>query len=91
MGFRRRSRRRGLIVGAAIGASAGMVIPRAVVRDLAEGHAAAVLMSRLALVMGAAPILAPLLEIIRAPEFQAEIDALGGYDVAEMGRVVWES
>jgi DHA1 family bicyclomycin/chloramphenicol resistance-like MFS transporter len=45
----------------AIGASAGMVIPRAVVRDLAEGHAAAVLMSRLALVMGAAPILAPTL------------------------------
>jgi DHA1 family bicyclomycin/chloramphenicol resistance-like MFS transporter len=44
---------------AAVGASAGMVIPRAVVRDLAEGHAAAVLMSRLALVMGAAPILAP--------------------------------
>jgi MFS transporter, DHA1 family, multidrug resistance protein len=46
---------------AAVGASAGMVIPRAVVRDLAEGHAAAVLMSRLALVMGAAPILAPAL------------------------------
>ena len=44
---------------AAIGASAGMVIPRAMVRDLAEGHAAAVLLSRLALVMGAAPILAP--------------------------------
>src|SRR6516162_9888222 len=44
---------------AAIGASAGIVIPRAVVRDLAEGHAAAVLLSRLALVMGAAPILAP--------------------------------
>ena len=32
---------------AAIGASAGMVIPRAMVRDLAEGHAAAMLMSRL--------------------------------------------
>ena len=46
---------------AAIGASAGMVIPRAMVRDLAEGHAAAVLLSRLALVMGAAPILAPTL------------------------------
>ncbi len=44
---------------AAIGASAGMVIPRAMVRDLAEGHAAAVLLSRLSLVMGAAPILAP--------------------------------
>ena len=36
-----------------------MVIPRAMVRDLAEGHAAAVLLSRLSLVMGAAPILAP--------------------------------
>ncbi len=46
---------------AAIGASAGMVIPRAMVRDLAEGHAAAVLLSRLSLVMGAAPILAPAL------------------------------
>ena len=43
----------------ALGASAGMVIPRAMVRDLAEGHAAAVLLSRLSLVMGAAPILAP--------------------------------
>jgi DHA1 family bicyclomycin/chloramphenicol resistance-like MFS transporter len=46
---------------AAVGASAGMVIPRAMVRDLAEGHAAAVLLSRLSLVMGAAPILAPTL------------------------------
>ena len=44
---------------AAVGASAGMVIPRAMVRDVAEGQAAAVLMSRLSLVMGAAPILAP--------------------------------
>jgi len=44
---------------AAVGASAGMVIPRAMVRDLAEGHHAAVLMSRLVLVMGVAPILAP--------------------------------
>jgi DHA1 family bicyclomycin/chloramphenicol resistance-like MFS transporter len=44
---------------AAIGGSASMVIPRAVVRDLTEGHAAAKLMSRLILVMGAAPILAP--------------------------------
>jgi len=43
----------------ALGGSAGMVIPRAVVRDVAEGHAAARLLSRLLLVMGAAPILAP--------------------------------
>ncbi len=44
---------------AAFGASAGMVIARAVVRDLAEGQAAAIMMSRLVLVMGAAPVLAP--------------------------------
>ena len=43
----------------AFGGSASMVLPRAVVRDLAEGHAAAKLMSQLMLVMGAAPILAP--------------------------------
>jgi DHA1 family bicyclomycin/chloramphenicol resistance-like MFS transporter len=43
----------------AFGASAGMVIARAVVRDLSEGHAAAIMMSRLVLVMGVAPILAP--------------------------------
>jgi len=43
----------------AIGASAGMVVPRAVVRDLADGQNAAILMSRLVLVMGVAPILAP--------------------------------
>lgn len=43
----------------AIGASAGMVISRAVVRDLAEGQKGAILMSRLVLVMGVAPILAP--------------------------------
>lgn len=43
------------------GGSASMVIPRAIVRDLADGHAAARLMSKLMLVMGAAPILAPTL------------------------------
>lgn len=46
---------------AAFGGSASMVIPRAVVRDLADGLAAAHLMSRLMLVMGVAPILAPTL------------------------------
>ncbi len=44
---------------AAIAASAGMVIPRAMVRDLADGHEAARMLSRLMLVMGVAPILAP--------------------------------
>ncbi len=46
---------------AAFGGSACMVIPRAIVRDLADGHEAARLMSQLMLVMGAAPILAPTL------------------------------
>lgn len=46
---------------AAFGGAASAVIPRAVVRDLADGLAAARLMSRLMLVMGAAPILAPTL------------------------------
>ncbi|CAH2600882.1 Bcr/CflA family efflux transporter [Rhodovastum atsumiense] len=44
---------------AAFGGSASMVIPRAIVRDLTDGHAAARMMSRLMLIMGAAPILAP--------------------------------
>ncbi|WP_428487222.1 multidrug effflux MFS transporter [Rhodopila sp.] len=43
----------------AFGASAGMVIARAVVRDLAAGQDAAIMMSRLILVMGISPILAP--------------------------------
>lgn len=43
----------------AFGGAAGSVIPRAMVRDLATGHAAAVMMSQLTLVLGAAPILAP--------------------------------
>lgn len=42
------------------GACAGMVVPRAVVRDLYTGHDAARLMSRLMLVFSVSPILAPL-------------------------------
>ena len=45
----------------ALGGSASMVLTRAIVRDLADGYAAARLMSQLMLVMGAAPILAPTL------------------------------
>ncbi|KAF0813860.1 Bicyclomycin resistance protein [Andreprevotia sp. IGB-42] len=43
-----------------LGASAGMVIPRAVVRDLHTGNDAARLMSLLMLVFSVSPILAPL-------------------------------
>src|SRR5579859_2800345 len=55
---------------AAIGGSASMVVPRAIVRDLSDGHAAARMMSRLVLVMGVAPILAP---------------TLGGFVLATLG------
>jgi DHA1 family bicyclomycin/chloramphenicol resistance-like MFS transporter len=44
---------------AAFGGSASMIVPRAVVRDVAEGHAAARMMSRLILILGVAPVLAP--------------------------------
>ncbi len=44
---------------AALGASSSMIVPRAVVRDLADGHDAARLMAQLILILGAAPILAP--------------------------------
>jgi DHA1 family bicyclomycin/chloramphenicol resistance-like MFS transporter len=44
---------------AALGGSASAVIPRAMVRDLADGHAAARMLSRLILIMGVVPILAP--------------------------------
>ena len=44
---------------AAVGASASMVVPRAIVRDLRDGHEARRLMAQLILVMGAVPILAP--------------------------------
>lgn len=43
-----------------LGAAAGMAIPRAVVRDLHTGHAAARMMSLLMLVFSVSPILAPL-------------------------------
>jgi DHA1 family bicyclomycin/chloramphenicol resistance-like MFS transporter len=44
-----------------LGAAAAMVVGMAIVRDLFTGFAAATLLSRLMLVMGAAPILAPTL------------------------------
>ena len=45
---------------AALGASAAVVLPRAMVRDLADGPAAAKLFSELMMVMGVAPIAAPM-------------------------------
>lgn len=51
----------GLRVLQGLGAAAATVVAVAVVRDLFEGRAAATAISRLMLVMGAAPILAPML------------------------------
>jgi DHA1 family bicyclomycin/chloramphenicol resistance-like MFS transporter len=48
-------------VVAALGGSASMVVPRAMVRDSADGHQAASLMARLMLIMGVVPVLAPAL------------------------------
>jgi DHA1 family bicyclomycin/chloramphenicol resistance-like MFS transporter len=69
---------------AAFGGSAGMVIPRAIVRDVAEGAAAARLMSRLILVMGAAPILAPSLGglVLQVADWRAIFWVLAAYGVA---------
>ncbi len=44
----------------ALGACAGMVVPRAIVRDLYTGHDATRLMSLLMLVVSISPLLAPL-------------------------------
>ncbi|MBC8093024.1 MAG: multidrug effflux MFS transporter [Pseudonocardia sp.] len=51
----------GLRVLQGVGAAAGAVIALAIVRDLYTGRPAATLLSRLILVMGAAPIIAPTL------------------------------
>lgn len=51
----------GLRVLQGAGAAAGIVVALAIIRDLYTGRAAAVLLSRLILVMGAAPIVAPAL------------------------------
>ena len=46
---------------AALGGSASTVMPRAIVRDVADGPEAARLIAQLMLIMGVAPILAPTL------------------------------
>ena len=51
----------GLRVLQGMGAAAGIVVALAVIRDLYVGRPAAILLSRLILVMGAAPIIAPTL------------------------------
>lgn len=67
-----------------LGAAAAMVVAAAVVRDMAKGVAAAKMMSRLILVLGAAPILAPTLggQVLRVTDWRGIFVALGIFGVA---------
>src|SRR4051794_5410713 len=62
------------------GAAAGAVIALAVVRDLYDGRAAATMLSRLFLVLGAAPVLAPTIggEILRFTSWRGGFAFLAG-------------
>lgn len=64
-----------------LGGSIGMVIGAAVIRDLYTGHEAAKLMSIVVLVMGVAPILAPLAGslILKAADWRVIFAVLAGF------------
>jgi DHA1 family bicyclomycin/chloramphenicol resistance-like MFS transporter len=66
------------------GAAAGAVIAIAVVRDLFDGRAAATMLSRLFLVLGVAPVLAPTIggEILRFTSWRGVFGLLAVYGVA---------
>jgi DHA1 family bicyclomycin/chloramphenicol resistance-like MFS transporter len=64
-----------------VGTAAGAVIAIAVVRDLFDGRAAATMLSRLFLVIGAAPVLAPTIggEVLRFTSWRGVFVILAGY------------
>ena len=64
-----------------IGTAAGAVIALAIVRDLFEGRAGATMLSRLFLVMGVAPVLAPTIggELLRFTSWRGVFAVLGLY------------
>ncbi|WP_245177135.1 multidrug effflux MFS transporter [Geodermatophilus sp. DF01_2] len=64
-----------------VGSAAGAVIAMAVVRDLFTGRAAATMLSRLFLVLGAAPVLAPTIggELLRFTSWRGIFVALAAY------------
>src|SRR5687768_2280472 len=66
-----------------VGAAAGAVIALAVVRDLYDGRAAATMLSRLFLVLGVAPVLAPTIggEILRFTSWRGVFALLAAYGV----------
>lgn len=71
----------GLRVLQGVGAAAGAVIALAIVRDLYTGRPAATLLSRLILVMGAAPVIAPTLggELLRFTSWRGVFVALAAF------------
>ena len=75
----------------AFGASASAVVTRAMVRDLADGQAAARMMSQLMLTMGAAPILAPSLGglVLHVWGWQAIFWVCAGYGAICLACVIW--
>lgn len=75
-----------------LGAAAGAVVALAVVRDLFTGRPAATLLSRLFLVMGVAPVLAPTLggELLRVTSWRGVFVVLALYG-AVLVPLVWKS
>ena len=66
-----------------VGTAATAVVALAIVRDLFDGRAAATMLSRLFLVMGVAPVLAPTIggEILRFTSWRGVFAVLAGYGV----------
>ncbi|WP_308259017.1 multidrug effflux MFS transporter [Pseudonocardia sp. H11422] len=74
-----------------VGAAAGAVVAMAIVRDLFTGRAAATLLSRLILVMGAAPVLAPTIggELLRWTQWRGVFAALAIYGLLLIPLAAW--
>jgi DHA1 family bicyclomycin/chloramphenicol resistance-like MFS transporter len=77
---------------AALGASASMIVPRAMVRDVADGHDAARLMARLLLILGAAPILAPSLGglVLQFGQWREIFWIMAGYGGVGLALALWK-
>lgn len=75
-----------------VGAAAGGVVAMAIVRDLFTGRAAATLLSRLILVMGVAPVVAPALggEILRLGSWRWVFAALAAVGLLLLAVAAWQ-
>jgi DHA1 family bicyclomycin/chloramphenicol resistance-like MFS transporter len=75
-----------------VAGAAGIVIARAIVRDVAEGDAAARAFARLMLVSGLAPILAPVLggQVLRVTDWRGVFGVLAGLGLL-LALVTWRA